>query len=126
VLARRLLLFTAILLLLATVAASLSSQRPLAEAPPSTLPATDEPVVERTISAEPGARKTITVSRGQVLRLEVKGDLLDSVLLEGLGRLDGVAPLAPARFTLLAETPGTYPIRLVEADRRLGRIRITP
>src|SRR3712207_8894191 len=82
--------------------------------------------VERTISAAPGADTDVRVRRGEVLRLQVEGNLLDSVLLEGLDRMDGIEPLTPARFVVLGERPGVYPIRLVEADRRIGRLEITP
>src|SRR3712207_7575096 len=52
--------------------------------------------VERTISAAPGADTDVRVRRGEVLRLQVEGNLLDSVLLEGLDRMDGIEPLTPA------------------------------
>ena len=30
----------------------------------------------------------------------------------------------PARFEMLAETPGTYPLVLVDEDRRIGSLEI--
>jgi hypothetical protein len=68
----------------------------------------------------------VVVSRGDLLQLEVSGDTLDSVLIERLDRMDGIEPLTPARFEILAEAPaGVYPIKLVDADRRIGSIEIT-
>jgi hypothetical protein len=65
------------------------------------------------------------VHRGDVLRLEVSGDELDSVLIEQLDRMEAIEPSTPARFELLVDAPaGVYPIRLVEADRRIGAIEI--
>jgi hypothetical protein len=65
------------------------------------------------------------VRRGDVLKLEVTGDVLDSVEIERLDRMEAIEPLTPARFELLAEAPaGVYPIRLVDADRRIGAIEI--
>jgi hypothetical protein len=127
VLARRLLLFAAVLLLLATLAAALAPRPPLADAPPSALPAPagESGTIEHTISADPGAKTTITLRKGDILQLEVSGDMLDSVQLVGLDRIDGVEPLTPARFQVLAERPGVYPIRLLEADRRIGKLEIT-
>jgi hypothetical protein len=52
--------------------------------------------------------------------------VLDSVELDGLDRIEVIEPVTPAVFDLLAERPGTYPIRLVSADRRIGRLVITP
>ena len=34
-------------------------------------------------------------------------------------------PDSPARFELLAEAPGTYPIELLEADRQIGELEIS-
>jgi hypothetical protein len=124
VLARRLLLLAAVLMLLTALAAGLAP-REEQTAPPAgdTLPAGD-PVVKR-ITAEPGSNSRVTVQRGDLLELEVAGDLLDSVLIERLDRIDSIEPTTPARFNLVVEaTPGIYPIRLVEADRRIGALVI--
>jgi hypothetical protein len=128
VLARRLLLFAAVMLLLATLAAGVAPRRPLPPPPPSSLPADPDapPVIERRISADASRATSVRVQRGEILRLEVSGRVLDSVLLEGLGRMDAIEPLTPAVFDVLAERPGVYPILLVEADRRIGRLVIRP
>ena len=40
--------------------------------------------------------------------------------------IDPIDPKSPARFNLVIDSPpGSYPIRLVEADRRIGSIVIT-
>jgi hypothetical protein len=125
VLARRLLLLAAVLMLLAVAAAGLAPQEPAEDEPPpqSSLPSGAEVLEE--ISAAPGADTRVEVNRGDVLKLEVAGDLLDSVLIEQLDRMESIEPSTPARFELLAEAPaGVYPIRLVEADRRIGSIEI--
>jgi hypothetical protein len=124
VLVRRLLLLAAVLLLLAALASGLAP-RERSDAPP---PATNLPqgstVVEE-ISADPGADSRVVVRRGDLLQLEVTGEILDSVLIERLDRMEAIEPSTPARFQLLAEAPaGVYPIRLVEADRRIGSIEI--
>ena len=126
-LARRLLLLAAVLLLLSALAAGLAPRQtvePAPEAERSALPAGRE--VVREITADPGSETRVTVRRGDLLQLEVTGDLLDSVLIERLDRMEAIAPLTPARFDILAEAPaGVYPIRLVDADRRIGEIKIT-
>jgi hypothetical protein len=126
-LARRLLLLAAVLMLLTALAAGLAPQPPRDEAPP-TEPSTLRPVnvVAEEIPAEPGADSHVVVSRGDVLQLEVSGDTLDSVLIERLDRMEAIEPTTPARFEILADAPaGVYPIRLVDADRRIGSIEIT-
>ena len=66
------------------------------------------------------------VQRGDILTLEVEGDLIDAVLLERLDRIDPIEPNTPARFTMLVEAPaGVYPIRLLDEDRRIGMIEIS-
>jgi hypothetical protein len=123
-LARRLLLLAAVLLLLTAVAAGLAPEERATEPPTqaSTLP--EGTIVEEMISAAPDSDSRVVVQRGDVLKLEVTGDVLDSVQIEGLDRMEAIEPLTPARFELLAEAPGVYPIRLVDADRRIGAIEI--
>ena len=125
-LVRRLLLLAAVLMLLAVVAAGLA---PRDQAGDTAAPATSLPKgtsVEEEISAIPGVdEERVVVHRGDVLRLEVAGDELDSVLIEQLDRMEAIEPSTPARFELLVDAPtGVYPIRLVEADRRIGAIEI--
>ena len=125
-LARRLLLLVAALMLITVVAAGLAPQERAID--PSTaqrpaLPA-GEPV-SKEIGAEDGADSHVVVRRGDLLRLEVSGDVLDSVLIERLDRMEPIEPTTPARFEILAEAPaGVYPIRLVDADRRIGALEI--
>jgi hypothetical protein len=125
---RRVLVLAAVLLLLTTVAAGLSPRDP-ADDPAAASAGSSLPVgetVEKRIPSAAGANTTVKVRRGDLLRLEVAGDNLDSVLLERLDQMDAIEPSTPARFELLIEqAPGTYPIRLVEADRRIGRIEIS-
>lgn len=126
-LARRLLLLVAVLMLLTALAAGLAPAPPVNEPPQaeqSTLPAGG--TVSEEIPAEPGADSRVVVRRGEVLQLDVSGDTLDSVLIERLDRVEAIEPTTPAHFEFLADAPaGVYPIRLVEADRRIGSIEIT-
>ncbi len=125
-LARRLLILAIVLLLVSAIAASLTPRQVAPALPPApgTLPAGT--TVTRTIPAAEGADTQVRVRRGDVLDLEVQGDVLDTVLLEQLDRLDGITPESPARFNLLIDAPaGYYPIRLVDADRRIGAIQVT-
>jgi hypothetical protein len=126
-LARRLLLLAAVLMLLTALAAGLAPQVQVTQAPPaerSSLPVGT--TVVREIPAVPGADIRVPVHRGDLLELEVSGDTLDSVLIERLDMLEPIEPLTPARFEILADAPaGDYPIRLVDADQRIGAIVIT-
>jgi len=129
-LVRRLLLLAAVLMLLTALAASIAP-RDLTGGDdgaqvgaPDTLAAGDR--IAEVIPSEDGADTRIAVSRGDTLDLEVDGDTLDTVLIERLDRIDPIDPKSPARFNLVIDAPaGTYPIRLVEADRRIGSIVIS-
>jgi len=126
-LVRRLLLLAAALMLLAALAAGLAPREQATEAPSterSALPAGG--TVAEEIPAKPGANSRVVVRRGDLLQLEIRGDLLDSVLIERLDRIEAIEPSTPARFEILADAPaGVYPIRLVDDDRRIGTIQIT-
>jgi hypothetical protein len=128
-LARRLLLLAAVLMLLTAVAASITPRDLTGkdDGPvrgPGDLPAGT--TIAKEIPAAPGSNTRIPVSRGDTLQLQVAGDVLDSVLLERLDRIDGIDPTSPAHFDILIDSPpGSYPIRLVDADRRIGSIVIS-
>jgi hypothetical protein len=126
-LARRLLLLAAVLMLLTALAASIAPRNltdgdDAATRPPDL--AAGRTIAEE-IPAAPGSNSRIAVSRGDTLQLEVAGDVFDSVLIERMDRVDGIEPTTPARFDLLIDSPaGSYPIRLVDADYRIGSIVI--
>src|SRR5215213_5683178 len=128
-LVRRLLLLAAVLMLLSALAAGLAPSDPVSQPEPVTsapaaLPAGN--TVAKVIPAKPGARTRVAVRRGDILQLEVAGNTLDSVLLERLDRVESIEPEKKARFEILIDAPaGAYPIRLVEADRRIGTIEIS-
>ena len=73
--------------------------------------------------ADGGPDRTVVARRGRVVRLTVEGDVVDSV---ALGDLDIVAidPESPALFELLADELGSYPITLLDADRRIGVLEV--
>jgi len=128
VLVRRLLLLAAVLMLLTALAASIAPRDLAGEddppVPRGALPAGT--TIAEEIPSEAGADSRIAVSRGDTLELEVTGNTLDTVLLERLDRIDPIDLTTPARFNLVIDAPaGSYPIRLVEADRRIGSIVIS-
>ena len=88
-------------------------------------PGLDAGVVARTVSADAVEAPTLEVSVGSILRLTVEADTLDSVQIEGLDLFSGVAPESPALFEVLADRVGTYPVRLVEADRLVAQIDVS-
>jgi hypothetical protein len=126
-LGRRFLVLVAVLIGLTVIAASLAPRQPAprdqraAEATPTPSAGADDSArtLTRTLSTN-GRPKRVTVDRGTLLDLEVDGDELDSVSLEG--EVEIVTEETNARFNIYADTPGEYEIRLVEADRPVGTL----
>jgi hypothetical protein len=63
---------------------------------------------------------------GDQLQLVVTSRKPDQVEIPGLGELEDVDPDAPARFDLLLFERGSFPLRLVEAERKIGEIVVRP
>jgi len=128
-LARRLLVFVAVLMGLTAVAAGFATRPPTSELAPEKTPSAApsrpaSPLVERFVSlSEP---TNVSVEEGSELRLTVRGDGLDVVELVGLDQLQAVAADTPATFDLIADRPGTYPIRFTQSGERAGRLKVTP
>ena len=127
-LTRRILIVIAVLMGLTALAAGVAPRQPAPTGGDDGLrsvpaPSPAKPVV-RTIEADASEPARIVLRSGQTLELEVKATETDSVSLEGLGKIEPVEPESPARFEVLAELPGTYPVRLLDADRDVGTLEI--
>jgi hypothetical protein len=129
-LGRRFLILVAVLMGLTALAASVAPREDLIrdrnrrDAGPTPTPtptpgAATVRTIQRTISTR-DAPVRVAVRQGQLLELTITGPQLDSVEL-----LDEIEPLeahSPARFQLLAEERGQYPIALVDSGRRIGTL----
>jgi hypothetical protein len=94
----------------------------VAAQPPLTDP--DAFDVTAKLSATAGAKpQTVQAELGDRVALIVSSDTIDSVALGDLTMKD-VEPGIPARFELLADTPGAYPIVLVNEERRIGTLEV--
>jgi hypothetical protein len=142
---RRILVLVAVLMGLTALAASLapppeSVRRPDAPATRSPGPgATSAPQAEpapapnlraRTVTAHLYADRGIapgrvTAAEGDTVQLQITGDVIDTVAIDGLAVMEPIDPDSPVQLELFADTPGRYPIRLLDADRRIGALRIT-
>jgi hypothetical protein len=80
--------------------------------------------VSETLSAAPGATaRTVEAEIGDKVEIIVEGPVIDSIALGDLSMEDVEADV-PARFELLADTPGAYPLVLVNEERRIGTLEI--
>src|SRR3954467_7779868 len=96
---------------------------PVAASPPL-LSDPDAFDVEAKLSTAPGARpKRIEAVLGDRVQITVQGNDPASVALGDL-RTEQLERDVPARFELLAETPGDYPLVVLEDERRIGTLEI--
>jgi hypothetical protein len=125
-LARRLLIALAVLMVITALAAGLapreSAMNDDSPAPSATAAVVQKPVMQTLDAQAEGQRVEAEV--GQIVRIVVTSDELDTVSMAELG-FETTEPDSPARFELLAEVPGTYPIKLLEADRQIGELEIS-
>ena len=96
-----------------------------APTPSATQPLSDPDAfdVSETISAEAEEPAEVDAEIGDRIELTVESATLDSVALGDLD-MGSVEAGFPARFELLADTPGDYPLVLVNAGRRIGTLTI--
>jgi hypothetical protein len=139
--ARRLLIIMLVLLGVSTLAAALVGNRTIGTGgtdsaastaatetepaiPPDTVPEGRrlKPVV---IEVDKAKRTVVPVELGDQLPLIVRSPKPDLVEIPALGLLEPVNSNAPARFDVFADTTGDYGIRLVDANRIIGRIEVT-
>jgi hypothetical protein len=127
-LGRRFLLLVAVLMGLTALAASIAPREPLVRnrqaatpTPTPTTVASGNPVhsVEKTIADSGGATRVV-VREGDLVHLTVESAAVDTVSL--LDQFKPVEADSPAVFDLLADTPGSHPIELLDADRRIGTL----
>ncbi|MGH2944866.1 MAG: hypothetical protein ACRDPC_01095 [Solirubrobacteraceae bacterium] len=129
---RRFLLIVAVLMGLTALAASVAPRDPSLRgtpaerrqasptpAPTEPVPAGEAPVVMRRISTA-GEADRVVVRQGAQLELHVSGTEIDSVAV--LDKIEPVEPDSAARFHILADEPGEYPIELLDAERRVGTL----
>jgi hypothetical protein len=139
VLGRRLLVLFAVLLGLTALVTSLAPRptvtRPgVAQVTPSptatpapTRSATTSRRIVKSISADPGSARTKIHARvGDVLELTVRGDVLDGVEIEDAGKLEPIEPGSPARFEVLLDRQGELRVDLVDAERLIGLVEVSP
>src|SRR5919106_1401687 len=80
--------------------------------------------VSRTIRVAPNGFDRIPLVLGDQLALTVRSGAADQVSIPAFGVLEDITPVAPARFNLLPGRTGVFEVRLVEARRVIGRIRV--
>ena len=81
-------------------------------------------LVRVTLEVSASRPQTIRLRTGDQLALRVDSRRTAQVEFVGLGQLEDVVPLAPARFNLYADREGRFPVRLLPAKRTIGVIKV--
>jgi hypothetical protein len=125
--ARRMLIFFVLLLVVTALSAGLIAPPHAPVAGPEPTPAgtaMHSAVITRTIDAARRRPRTISVHSGDLLSLTVRADADDAVELEGLAAVRPIAPETPVTFEILVDAPGEYPVVLIDAARTVGTVRV--
>ena len=115
---RRALLLFAIVLGLAALAAGLSRSSDNSDDPPAGRPTLTEPSVSGApadIHFDASDPRRRAVFAGQAAEVYVEVDRPGQVVIPGLGLSAVADPVTPARFDLLVQRTGSYPLQFVPA-----------
>jgi hypothetical protein len=127
VVVRRLLIALAVLIGLTAVAAGVDTRQTAQESSPEATPsrAPGNPrTITRAIEADAPQPSRVHAKLGDTVVLTISSPELDSVELEGIGKIEPIDPESPARIEVYADTVGEYPITLLQAQRRIGTLTI--
>jgi hypothetical protein len=134
---RRILVLVAVLMGLTALAASLApppqrlrqGPRPPAATgtptPATAAPAGTPGTVSASLRAGRDPGQVVRAREGDIVELDVSGDVVDTVVIPGLALAEPIDPTSPAQIELFADEPGRYPIRLLDSGRRLGVLRVS-
>ena len=133
---RRLLWLVAALLVVAAITALLAP-RPEPAGPVDAVPPTpragpggERATVTEEVDAAAGRPRVVRAREGDRVVLTVKADRQDVASVDGtsgaagLDRVEPVSPVTPARFDFVASRAGTYEVRLRDAARTVGELRV--
>ena len=126
-LARRLLIVLAVLLGMVALAAGVAPRQHVAPddgaSSVAVSPATTASGrVQRTLDASATGQRVVA-HVGQSVVLVVRSSTLDTISVGDLG-VETTEPDSPARFELIADTPGTYAIEGLQSGRRVGTLEV--
>lgn len=115
-----------------TIAAALAPVPPPTERETTTAPSPDPApddgagLVRATVAADAERPRIVRLVPGEQLALTVRSRRFAEVEVRGLGLLDAAAPLAPARFDILAGSRGRYDVYRLRPRALLARIVVAP
>jgi hypothetical protein len=123
---RRILLFVAMLLLVALIAESIAPRdeapRAVKGAPYATPPPATGGVVEAELPAK--GERDVRARVGDLVQIEVRSRAQDMARIVSLGIEEPVDPELPAQIVFDADRPGRFSVTLRDAARRVGVVEV--
>jgi hypothetical protein len=128
---RRVIIVVAIVMGLMALAASVAP--PPQRTPdngPSPTPTPQAGVIEAQqvtarLDADRSSRARVRAREGDTVVLDVSGDVADSVEIPDLDVVEPIDRDSPAHIEIYVDTPGDYPIRLLDSGRMLGVLQVS-
>ena len=121
---RRLLLWAGVLLLIAVVASAIAPTPDKAPAPVFPAPAPAGAPAARTVDATLPSATPVAASVGDIVRLRIRSNLPNRVLIDGLGVTAPVGPGSEGLVELVTDQPGNWPVRLDPSGAQIGMLEV--
>jgi hypothetical protein len=122
--ARQLALWAAILFAIAVIAASIAPQDKPAQAPVFPAPTATTPPATRAVEGTLPAATPLVAQLGAIVRLRVGAEGSDHVVVDGLGVRAPVGPGTAGIVEFVADSPGSWPVRLDPSGVRIGTVEV--
>lgn len=71
-----------------------------------------------------GEQKTVTVQKGQRVRISFTANFRDEVKIDGYNAADNVEPMRDSSISFIVDKTGSFPIRLVKANKIIGTLQV--
>jgi hypothetical protein len=122
--ARQLALWAAALFAIGLIAAAIAPPQRLETAPVFPAPGTSAAPVAQAVDGTLPATAPLVADLGSIVRLQVGAQNADHVVVDGLGVRAPVGPGTTGIVEFVADSPGSWPVRLDPSGTRIGTIEV--
>jgi hypothetical protein len=122
--ARQLALWAAVLLAIAVVATAVAPSQRVETAPVFPAPGTTPAPTEQTVEGKLPSSAPLVAGVGSIVRLQVGAEDADHVVVDGLGVRAPVGPGTTGVVEFVADSPGSWPVRLDPSGVRIGTVEV--
>jgi hypothetical protein len=122
--ARQLALWAAILFAIAVVAASVAPQDKPNPVPVFPAPRASSAPTPRAVEGAVPASAPLVAQLGAIVRLRVGAEGSDHVVVDGLGVRAPIGPGTTGMVEFVADSPGSWPVRLDPSGVRIGTVEV--